>query len=44
MAFSLQTTSGRVAMRRGAFKAAQPARRALVAPVRASAVSEIVSA
>ncbi len=40
MALSMRTS--RVASRT-AFKAAQPSRRVLVAPVRASAVSEIVS-
>jgi hypothetical protein len=42
MAFALKSSTSGVAMRRGAFKAAQPARRVLVAPCR-STVSEIVS-
>lgn len=42
MAFTMKTASSRVAMRQGAFRTAQPVRRIIAAPVRASAVSEIV--
>ena len=43
MAFAMRSSTARVAMRNGAFKAAPVSRRVMLVAPRASAVSEIVS-